>query len=132
MKASELRIGNWVEYYYPHDEEWDRLDITLEDLKDIEGDSGELFRPLPLTEDWLKRLGFKVWTSGTEWEHKDKLFEVAKRDDGSFIQGINVFEYHHGEPFYFVHQLQNLFYATTHKELTFSPHSKGGESVKHE
>lgn len=123
MKASELRIGNWVEYHYPHDEEWDRLDITLEDLKDIEGDLGELFRPLPLTEKWLLGLGFEL-LSGDWVVAKNKNspeFTIHNKKGDYRFTPVWCVDY---KPIKYVHQLQNLYYALTGEELTFTPNGK--------
>jgi len=49
MKASELRIGNWVNY--------DGRNCTIQEPTDLV-DADE-FEPIPLTEEWLLNFGFE-------------------------------------------------------------------------
>jgi hypothetical protein len=58
MKASELRLGNWVEQ--PNDGVT-RVTAVLNDLQ-IKTETGyvdKYCRPILLTEDWLLKFGFK-------------------------------------------------------------------------
>jgi hypothetical protein len=58
MKASELRLGNWVEQ--PNDGVT-RVTAVLNDLQ-IKTETGyvdKYCRPIPLTEEWLLKFGFK-------------------------------------------------------------------------
>ena len=51
MKATELRIGNY--YYHP-------IALSFERMDDIDFISSfiEKFEPIPLTEEWLLKMGF--------------------------------------------------------------------------
>ena len=67
MKASELRIGNY-HLYCIHDNLDDPTDYEVVDQVDAQdlvwlsseaGENDTQYKPIPLTEDWLKRFGFK-------------------------------------------------------------------------
>jgi len=105
MKATELRIGNWVDlgggrnHYQANDPElWSGLNIN----------------PIPLTEEWLVKFGFENNSMNLDEEGFLHL-------DISFIGGVNVYindmEYPHINH---VHQLQNLYFALTQEEIKCS------------
>ena len=117
MKASELRIGNLV----MDGKEIEQVNARMIDmLVKIEAD----FDPIPLTEEWLLKLGFKQ--CGYEmlsWKHETLLPSFN-------LDGINWADF--DEPDYqflnykvadeilridYVHQLQNLYFALTGEEL---------------
>ncbi len=121
MKASELRIGNLVEYEYPShdypkDAEWGIYPIRGEDIAEFDE---SIFRPIALTEEWLVRFGFSL--------------SVNKIIENRFIRDVS-YEYSLGTlkldcsggisastNIYSVHQLQNLYFALTQTELTIRP-----------
>jgi hypothetical protein len=114
MNANELRIGNLV--YYRIDDEmderqsWNQVNtIDVQDLEFIERNDTN-YTPIPLTEEWLLKFGFKKRTS-TSWT----LNEV----DIWLVDGI--FENFIDNPVQYVHQLQNLYFALTQTELTYTP-----------
>jgi hypothetical protein len=117
MKASELRIGNLV----MDGKDIEQVNARMIDmLVKIEAD----FEPIPLTEEWLLKLGFKQ--CGYEmlsWKHETLLPSFD-------LDGINWADF--DEPDYqflnykvadeilridYVHQLQNLYFALTGEEL---------------
>lgn len=105
MKANELRIGNMV-----YDEDAHFEIIAIMDGEDI--DYAETRRPIPLTEEWLLKLGFEVETGwyknftpcgkGFLWKEGYVIF------CGTTVEA----------PILHVHQLQNLYFALTGEELT--------------
>ena len=134
MKATELRIGNYIKGIY--ETEIDRGNGIIEDAECfeevrvvgldsvnfseysiwVEDGSREIydsFEGIPLTEEWLLKLGFK-WKN-----HAMRLGKYAIRQqvDGWFMylsnESLN-FTIH----LKYVHQLQNLYFALTGKELT--------------
>lgn len=125
MKNTELRIGNLV-YYHIVDEkdnppEYDSLNvIDAIDLQIIESD--ESYKPIPLTEEWLLKFGFdkiKNPNNTPSWIWlKDKriflyeFFENRKLSFDLFIYN----DWLKRENIY-VHELQNLYFALTGKEL---------------
>jgi hypothetical protein len=128
MKANELRIGNWV--YIPQTKTNEQIGVIEENGRFLTKgyktsySSIECSRPIQLTEEWLKRLGFK--RCGYDllyWEHETLLkgFQLtginwadADEPDYQFLNysiGDNIFSIH------YVHQLQNLYFALTGEEL---------------
>jgi len=109
MKANELRIGNWVEQ--PNDGVT-RVTAILNDLQ-IKTETGYIdkyCRPIPLTEEWLLKFGFR----GNERQRVKRFvgLEIYTKDLWRYnTKGNNalVVEY--------VHQLQNLYFALTGEEL---------------
>jgi len=110
MKANELRLGNWIEHnQYPND----TVIICIEDGKHIDEAIRLNAKPLPLTEEWLIKFGFK------------------KNTDNGHLKGNDCYYTHHnlnrcislpnfiydGIKIKYVHQLQNLYFALTNQEL---------------
>ena len=110
MKASELRIGNYING--DHIVMGIMLDM-IETTKDAEM-LLENIEPIPLTEEWLTKLGLEF--SGLYWEVDSVNFELINDGDG-YYNGVNVGEYSHGIEIKYVHQLQNLYFALTGTEL---------------
>lgn len=110
MEARELRLGNFVSIQEGHIEfpltKW-RFERVLNGYYEVE--------PIHLTEEWLVKFGFEK-TGHYHW-NGPVYFELAGYKDGTFVNAINCNEYHNGEPIKYVHQLQNLYFALTGKEL---------------
>lgn len=109
MRAEELRIGNWV--YLPSKGKDYQID-SGHDIDEIES-SGDAI-PIPLTEEWLLRFGFyrqnNAWNAAEPYD-TFRIWnlpgtEVFSFNDFVFVPEIN-----------YVHQLQNLFFAITLREL---------------
>jgi hypothetical protein len=118
MKANELRIGNYI---------GDKNDIAIVESIDKDGcmvqfinDEKQGFRisepikAIPLTEEWLLRFGFyKSDNYGNDEYRLDGYsyfrgsFYISDCDECGESVEIN-----------FVHELQNLYFALTKKELT--------------
>ena len=110
MKAEELRIGNHVQFI-----------VTKEPMRVLkiqpQSDFLYMIEPIPLTEEWLLKFGFKVNTPNLRWYHNDSSAEVYKTSLGetTMIQNgtyLTDYDIKH------VHSLQNLYHALTGKELT--------------
>jgi hypothetical protein len=107
MKASELRIGNWVK-----GDTGKPFQFELSDFVDWWNDHNshefaDHIHPIPLTKKSLLELGF------------EKTLEYGRnvfRKNNIVVLGGDIFYYQHRRLF-FVHQLQNLYYALTGKEL---------------
>ena len=111
MKASELRIGNWVEQ--PNDG-ITRVNAILNNLQ-IRTETGyvdKYCKPIPLTEEWLVRFGFEK-DDGVTWYNQIALYEGNK----CFNYNASYFEHHNLISIEHVHQLQNLYFALTNEEL---------------
>ncbi len=104
MKATELRIGNWVN----NGEQLDYV-IDTSSMMDLmneaqvnEGLTG--LQPIPLTEEWLKRFN---WNPPKDIGVSFSL----TTDEIHFVAGNYYKKIEH------VHQLQNLYFALTGEEL---------------
>lgn len=119
MYSKELRIGNWLECVARHREEH----ICFKRVESIEG---LIFGSLPssfcksirLTEEILLKSGFEQ--SGFYWWTSNKSFyltQYAQNEYGaefSYHNGTTIIEYTAIES---LHNLQNLYFAITGKEL---------------
>ena len=124
MKANELRIGNLVEgirigkvksIFITHFQVDDFDGITL-------GNSLQLnFKPIPLTEEWLLKLGFKESLLGVYFPYPYNDFELGYFGsvNGSKKGYVITSLVGKMEGIKYVHQLQNLYFALTGEELTF-------------
>lgn len=116
MKANELRVGNWVS---KHGEQYQCGAATILMLEREESDVS----PIPLTEEWLERFGFEKDGPGWYWLNaKDRFTDLGY----SYNLTTHVFEFDNCDlpEVYFVHQLQNLFWALCGQELTIKEVAK--------
>jgi len=142
MKANELRIGNYISCWIKSREN-DFKDYQIEEIGKtcidnkyyvviddsfcVNSETG--IAPIPLTEEWLIKFGFKT-------EQKNKSLFIIKCDEYVMRVSVNTFSGNlENSPFLFVsvltgyasrpvtifykyvHQLQNLYFALTGKEL---------------
>ena len=136
MEANELRIGNFL-----YGKEIERVKaigiegyVWFDEERNL---SVELCQPIPLTEEWLLKFGFKAWdnketiyalerdidkynnTCFRFWFQSDKLiFDYIQNEvhpTESFFDDKNIIRL----DIQHVHQLQNLYFALTGVELTF-------------
>ena len=130
MKANDLRIGNYVKlagetthirWFY--DERKIFVDILEKGMATMRFDELE---PIPLTEEWLLKLGFKKsknlyfdtnegkyfsYIKFDAWDNRGKYSYCLDDERGSY------------KPLDYVHQLQNLYYALTNEELILQKQS---------
>lgn len=117
MKATELRIGNWVQIAENilddqkpgHEFQWQLMNFySLE-----KGYCNEdCFEPIPLTEEWLLKFGIQK-------DYTNKMWLDLEIEAGKYCFGYCNYQ----EEFMrickceYVHQLQNLYFALTGEEL---------------
>jgi hypothetical protein len=114
MKASELRIGNLISWISSGNiEKVMKIDINYVNIV-----SESDLKPIELTSEWLLKFEFNSIVSKKrnfciDWSVKDK-FEITEIHFNYFIYYVK-----NEEPIYVtnVHQLQNLYFAITGKEL---------------
>jgi hypothetical protein len=120
MTATELRIGNYLAL--PTRDE--KLVIVEQICKDefivcnVTSNEWPLsdYSPIPLTEVWLLKFGFYKYGNMDLWkQHKKGKGNYNKVTINSF-SGMNLHVYPYTKISY-VHQLQNLYFALTGKEL---------------
>lgn len=136
--TTELRIGNYVTrndpklIYITCKDEEERIDVDIIDgipyktkvslFNDGNYNSASYFMdveigtvlPIPITEEWLLKFGFKEYSLTPDCYFTDIFDSIYKTNEGFF--------YSNYEPsgkikIDFVHQLQNLYFALTGKEL---------------
>ena len=103
MKANQIRIGNYVRDPY-------NKEIKV---AHVSPDDASFLNPIPLTEDWVLKLGFELKSKWTECGTYGLSLET---DNGKY------FAEQSGEILYakelkYVHQIQNLYFAITGEEL---------------
>jgi len=108
MKATELRIGNWV-----HDVVGD-FQINGHQIDMLER-RVVTYKPIPLTEEWLIKFGFEL----EGYYKKYPLYSVMQHDESELIciGSINDSGNICCSNVKYVHQLQNLYFSLTGKEL---------------
>jgi len=130
MEARELRLGNCVEiglnvnfdaFYSTIEEISNNTNVVLvKDGNTLRCMPLELIKPIPLTEEWLLKLGAikaygKIYLSLTNLKaeiHFDIYRDgIVSTIHSSFCELIL-------DEIKFVHQLQNLYFALTGEELT--------------
>lgn len=113
MRGNELRFGNLIFW-----------DGELYDVKRSFFDqySDDEIEPIPLTEEWLERFGFRkghlfdtvLYLSSTNWHisSHNGIYQLNYKESPSepWIPVCKDMKY--------VHQLQNLYFALTGEELT--------------
>ena len=136
MKASDLRIGNYV--YYEHTTHivsgihgnkvyswWvkDGEPVIEYEAKDVSGTQVEnpyidvisQYEPIPLTEEWLLKFGFDMKDKNRlDWVKGAFNLERSNEDNSKFCFEV----YSHYIPLDYIHQFQNLYFALTGEELT--------------
>lgn len=121
MKASDLRIGNYVNEWLNNDSPNDKkiqkvITVEYSDIFICSDDSNR-YSPIPLTEDWLEKFGLvcdKDADEFEEWYNPDvESWFILKDKVGGYY-----YPYGSSIEIDFVHQLQNLYFALTGEELT--------------
>ena len=105
MKASELRIGNWVNN---NDEDYQITSATIVSLE--RGES--MSQPIAITEEWLKRFGFE------KLDDERGLYVNNKINLFIYFDGVRVsVDFWIGNEKRYVHELQNFVYCLSGEEL---------------
>ncbi len=136
MNANELRLGNILMYNSPISFTSQNVEVNIYHLSDILGETPlsdlsrkNAYQPVILTEEWLIKFGFEKTSS---WIGADMQFEYIdyridqftcfNPDSGGIeVEFNSVLESTDNRSYIttiqYVHQLQNLYYALTGKEL---------------
>jgi hypothetical protein len=119
MKATELRIGNWVDQ---PNEGVAKVTSILNNLQ-IRTETGyvdKYCKSIPLTEEWLLKFGF--FRHHYDYAN-DVIYIKNVVDNTEFEWGVYPFELGSGfimnksKNLKYVHQLQNLYFVLTGQEL---------------
>lgn len=127
MKANELRIGNLVYFDFNGKSDLHIIiprDIHVMNLCEIGKEESECYKPIPLTKEWLLKFRFELQYGfgGIKRYYKDRyLIEngISMFFDNGFSFRITTDAQNstHASSVKYVHQLQNLYFALTSKEL---------------
>ena len=129
MKTKDLRLGNLVYKdgeiyrieslgYHKSESPWKNL------VHSASGDDDNIceYEPIPLTEEWLLKFGFKKYNDSKRYylEHQDKRFDYSIR----YLHRKYICFAYCGSAgcklkpnIQYVHQLQNLYFVLTGDEL---------------
>ena len=123
MRKSDLRIGNWVFDSEGFDYQIQGYELYVNLVED--------FKPIPLSEEWLERLGFEY----------NKYYQNFRIKEGEYFNSIKYIDdewcYNNCESdagcyfvttVQYVHELQNLYHAINKDEL--KDESTGSDSDK--
>ena len=132
MKANELRIGNYVNYYFPPFDIFEE-NHQIESGGDIQVciNYPDAMESIPLTEEWLLKFGFigKTDSMGDRRYYVDcyqhEIMYIFENGDfyGGYLNDNMVMNSEGVCGIKHVHQLQNLFYALMGEELSLHKQS---------
>ena len=124
LNANEVRIGNYVTIGDGP------FKIALADIKKMSESDNHIYKPIPLTEGWLTNFGFmidenlgyddRMWCNGIFTLFQCKYSETNDFTYPLLMRYGNPNEYKSGLTVKYVHQLQNLYFATNYEELKFT------------
>lgn len=126
IDAKSLRIGNYL-----YDNEVGckmEFKVTADDIRYIAHGKNHEYSYLQITHEWLERLGFtKVsFDDGTDGHYYEINLSDDPHYDIALLEGdkdgvVEVFLFPYDNiRFQYIHQIQNVFYAITGKELTIT------------
>ena len=133
MKASDLRIGNFISSYCPisvvigidyegvvdtaYYEHGKGVDYTSE----WHSNEGSI-NPIPLTEEWLVKFGFHSIQTKFEkyYNEHGQMVSISQHRSWGDNKIISYSISNGGIEINHVHQLQNLYHALTAEELTIN------------
>ncbi len=107
IQANELRLGN----YYQWDGEGKFLQISIEQLQKLLIGTTRI-KPVPITEEWLLKLGFI--NDDAQRYFKNGIYLIL------YDEGCTILHNQIHINYFYVHQLQNLYFAVTGEELILS------------
>lgn len=123
MRAEELRIGNIIDLHIEGADRWINMKpVSANDIEYIS--NGGSADGIPLSPEWLERFGFDRSEEISGASGSAIKFDVHRKDGFTFNGIQDAYWYNKQllvhQPKY-VHQLQNLYFALTGKELELNP-----------
>jgi hypothetical protein len=123
MKPKELRLGNYfcVSHRFMELKKLTNFSRITQitslsnDFKSWEPSYGfyhEGIFPIPISEEWFEKFGIKYYEFLDSWSTSDGKMTLIKNDNGFYK-----LENYPCQDLKYVHQLQNLYFALTGKEL---------------
>lgn len=133
IQANELRIGNYItlgeaiEFYKVVAIDSGNPDdtVTLEGDDWLESFQEASLSPIPLSPEVFRAAGFaQSFTSDPQEPDASQVFEISWLSIHQHSEKENKFYWYNGDvevEIKSLHQLQNLYFALTSKELTYNP-----------
>lgn len=126
MKASELRIGNYIKLML-NDQDFVEVQVTANDIEAVDNKKG-VYEPIPLKVEWLLKNGFSEENFDYTIPISDCMLEylgLMPNDQQCSAYSVYIFQGDEGEDAHvvylsdisYVHQLQNLYFAIAGNEL---------------
>lgn len=115
MKATELRIGNYVELRGETTTIWKVSKETIH-AEPFDCPMCDEIKPIPLTEEWLLKFGFEKHLN--YWMIPSKGFFIGVTLNNEIYPMFDTDNPIPIKTLKYVHQLQNLYFALTGQELT--------------
>lgn len=117
VSLKDVRVGNWLLVVFaPEKNSHPVLNYHPKALKEPDLAALQTCLPIPLTADLLRRCGFVneggVWFKYQQVDEGRALVLRRKQQDEWYVKDTPI-----KAPPLFLHQLQNLYYALTGKEL---------------
>lgn len=82
------------------------------------------FSPIPLTPEWLERMGFKSNSLFPKSEWNLDTFKISQPESVKPNYFFSNYHWEASKEIQYAHQLQNLYFAMTGKELEIKPIEK--------
>lgn len=111
---SNERLPNEVVEIYNITRTTIRVYTDIEGLDEVQLNRSSI-KPIPITEEWLVRFGFKINSGVSSREFLMKNIKVCNHYEKGFLFIVDW--WHSGIMIQSVHQLQNLYFALTGEEL---------------
>ena len=106
IKANEYRIGNWVSNGEVE------FQLTSKDIYHLDIYVNRVIaNPIPITPEWLERMGFE---KQTDWSYYFDDIYFSYNETGDLTCRLRYYK----TICYYVHQIQNLYFALTGEEIT--------------
>lgn len=109
MEASELRIGNYV-----LNENNQIVEVDATRIMFLQ-DGRVKYKPIEVTEEWLIKFGFINYDNDDFFTYGNLHYNTS--NNRFYIGNDHASSFHDDATIKFVHQLQNLFFALTGREL---------------
>lgn len=127
MQANELRIGNWVDWKNPNTKQIERIQIDCDDLRlIIQNNKENDYYPIVLTPDMLINSSLKIDMPESYYELSHSIYLSESGNSVFYLywegsSGRGTLKEREILNINFVHQLQNIHFALTGKELDIKP-----------
>jgi hypothetical protein len=117
IDPKELRIRNWIKSIAQGDIQVKASDIAdIEKIETVFLKGQDYFQPIPLTPEWLERLGFEYDKYMLWWTNKKvSIFNAIRTTNNKDFFVVSC--YGQTKPIRSVHDLQNLIFCLTGEEL---------------